>query len=123
MRKLKILYVPKTTHFRHFEHFKFQSSGLGLSKLSNRYFFCKSKCIPCRIASPLVILCSSQYFFNFRSVSLSRHTLNRLVFGSFTLGLPTVLIVFHPFLILITPLLYLYHTKKSTPKCKKIETI
>nr|DAZ18108.1 MAG TPA: hypothetical protein [Caudoviricetes sp.] len=27
MRKLKILYIPKTTHFRLFEHFNFQRAA------------------------------------------------------------------------------------------------
>nr|DAG30032.1 MAG TPA: hypothetical protein [Caudoviricetes sp.] len=38
MRKLKILYVPKTTHFRHFEHFKFQRRRDGKSFYNQPFF-------------------------------------------------------------------------------------
>lgn len=68
-----------------------------VAKLTNRYFFCcKRRCTPCLIASPFVMLCSLQYNFNLSSVSLSRHTLKRFVFGSSTFGLPAGLIFLTP---------------------------
>ena len=38
MRKLKILYIPKTTHFRLFEHFNFQHGQYALKKDFNKIY-------------------------------------------------------------------------------------
>ena len=55
------------------------------------YFFCaKSRCIPCRTASPLVIPCFSQYSCNLLSVSASRRILYRISLGFSAFGLPNL---------------------------------
>ena len=52
------------------------------------YFCVKSRCIPCRIASPFEILCFSQYSASLFSVSASSLMLKRVSFGFSAFGLP-----------------------------------
>lgn len=73
------------------------------------YFcFAKSKCIPLRIASALVILCLMQYSFKHFVVLSSSRTFTSLLLGLSTFGLPvrgdtflTSLYEFHKFIIIL----------------------